>query len=708
MKNCRAPFRTVACAVLCLFVFGSALSALSQTRGDVPSVNTSRHAVEKRMPTALLRGVCDMDDENVEVEADGGTPQAGYATLGEAFVAINTGVHTGDIAIEICGSTTEAGPAVLNSSGAGAANYSAIQIYPLIDDAVISANTGPGRGVIELNGADNVTIDGDNPNSDGINRNLTVQNTAANTVDLTQLIRIALNTTTVASADNNTLKNMILNGNATGLNIPSGTSNTGPVNRTFGVLVGGGATGETSDPALATITSTIGTGASASGLVIENNQINSVGRAIAVQGSAQTVFSNLLVANNLIGNPVEGGTDQVYSVGITVQGSLNAVVRGNIVYVESFLNSTGAGGIRGLDHGFVATSGSTRFDSNQVRRVRSRNPDTIGASGISLHGSNNHVVLNNFVSGISNNQVTSGPQLGTNRVAAGIRIGAGTGHKIYHNSVHMYGSIPGTAGENMTAALVSVPTATTSNFDIRNNIFSNQMTGGSTTSTRHLVVWFPDVTGTLGLTLNNNAYYQGTSLNSRLAKVGIWLDMPETEYMAGLFDPSERDTQTNFRYYSSRRGNTSNDNASFATTSAPPFVSDSDLHIPTAYNTQLESGGADVGVLDDIDGEVRTSTPDIGADEITAPSSAPVILSGRVISSGFRPLSGARITVMGGGIVQPRSVTVNGFGFYRFEGLEAGQTYIVSVSARGAVFDDPIRVVSLDTDLTDLDFYALP
>ena len=66
------------------------------------------------------------------------------------------------------------------------------------------------------------------------------------------------------------------------------------------------------------------------------------------------------------------------------------------------------------------------------------------------------------------------------------------------------------------------------------------------------------------------------------------------------------------------------------------------------------------------------------------------------------------MTVMGGGIVQPRSVPVNGFGYYRFEGLEAGQTYIVSVSARGAVFDDPIRVVSLDTDLTDLDFYALP
>ena len=93
-----------------------------------------------------------------------------YANLGAAFTAINGGTHQGDITISVTANSVEAGPAILNSSGAGSASYTSVLIRPTVDAVNISGATVTGRGLIELNGADNVTIDGDNPNSGGIDR----------------------------------------------------------------------------------------------------------------------------------------------------------------------------------------------------------------------------------------------------------------------------------------------------------------------------------------------------------------------------------------------------------------------------------------------------------------------------------------------------------------------------------------------------------
>ena len=80
------------------------------------------------------------------------------------------------IEIQIQSNTVEvpSTSATLNSSGAGPASYYSIKIYPTIDAVSISGNPLAGFGVIQLNGADNVTIEGDNPNTGGDNRNLTI------------------------------------------------------------------------------------------------------------------------------------------------------------------------------------------------------------------------------------------------------------------------------------------------------------------------------------------------------------------------------------------------------------------------------------------------------------------------------------------------------------------------------------------------------
>src|SRR5262245_51664299 len=75
---------------------------------------------------------------NVEVESTGGTSSAGYATLNAAFAAINAGTHTGTINVEVCANTTEgATVAVLNSTGAGSANYTSLTLKPLVDGVII-------------------------------------------------------------------------------------------------------------------------------------------------------------------------------------------------------------------------------------------------------------------------------------------------------------------------------------------------------------------------------------------------------------------------------------------------------------------------------------------------------------------------------------------------------------------------------------------
>ena len=206
--------------------------------------------------------------------------------------------------------------------------------------------------------------------------------------------------------------------------------------------------------------------------------------------------------------------------------------------------------------------------------------------------------------------------------AFGIRVSSGSGHKIYHNSVHLFGVLPGSEDTDLTVGFMIVSTSQTG-MDVRNNIFSNQMTGGNPTpvSTRHACVYLPPGgTSAMNLIWNNNDYFQGPSTTepkSELAQVGATLG--SGEYYAANFDPTMTSPPANFRAYTSTLGNVSNDNAGKKV--PPQFVSDMDLHIAGA--SPMVDMGVDVGVTKDIDGQLRVPPPDIGADEpggITPPA----------------------------------------------------------------------------------------
>ena len=142
----------------------------------------------------------------VTVAATAGTADGQYSTLKGAFDAINAGTHLGVITVKIHSSTTESASAVLNASASGSASYTSVKIYPTATGLSISGNLA--APLIDLNGADNVTIDG-RVNATGSTKDLVITNTSIVTTSGTSTIRF------INDASSNTVKYCMVKGSST-------------------------------------------------------------------------------------------------------------------------------------------------------------------------------------------------------------------------------------------------------------------------------------------------------------------------------------------------------------------------------------------------------------------------------------------------------------------------------------------------------------
>jgi len=105
------------------------------------------------------------------------------------------------------------------------------------------------------------------------------------------------------------------------------------------------------------------------------------------------------------------------------------------------------------------------------------------------------------------------------------------------------------------------------------------------------------------------------------------------------------------------------------------------------------------------------STPDewIGVNNVvvssspSSPTAAAVVVSGRVLTDDGRGLRNAVVLLMDQQ-GNHRLTTTGSFGYYRFDEVEAGQTYVVMV--RSKLFRFAPRVLNLMDNLTDVDFVA--
>jgi len=82
-------------------------------------------------------------------------------------------------------------------------------------------------------------------------------------------------------------------------------------------------------------------------------------------------------------------------------------------------------------------------------------------------------------------------------------------------------------------------------------------------------------------------------------------------------------------------------------------------------------------------------------------------VSGRVLTAGGQGIRNAEVVISGGTLTEPMRVQTGSFGYYNFEGLQTGQTYMVTVNSRRYIFAVPTQVLSLTDNVADLDFVAI-
>lgn len=89
-----------------------------------------------------------------------------------------------------------------------------------------------------------------------------------------------------------------------------------------------------------------------------------------------------------------------------------------------------------------------------------------------------------------------------------------------------------------------------------------------------------------------------------------------------------------------------------------------------------------------------------------APTAAGANISGRVVSIKGSGLSNIYVTLVGGFLTAPRIVRTNNFGYFSFEDVEVGQTYVLTVNSKKYGFAQNSQVISLSDNVSNLIFEA--
>jgi hypothetical protein len=545
----------------------------------------------------------------VSLTASTGTTTGTYTTLNDAFAAINAGTHKGTIAISITANTTEPSSVTpLYGSGtasASSSSYTSVTIKPSGGNWTINSAASPtaNRGLIELAGADNVTIDGDDASTTGT-RNLTIAVATGTTA--TAAVRISSNSTLGSDgADNVTVKNCNIAGSRTGATA---------TNINYGIV---GCNFST--------TSLTGGAYNSQNTTIENNNITRTYRAVYLLG-ASTTYPNtgLIIRNNIIGSSTAAdnigqyGIYCTYTSGSTTSTTNNAIIEGNDIQVGDYTTgvSTTIAGIylSSYNYGMI-------IRRNNIHDIANSSTSLWGSYGIGILSSlNNDInIENNFIRDVTNNSNSATPAYVYQN--HGIYISSiGTGTKITHNTVYLNKAnvatySGGAYASTASSGCLTITSSSTSISQLYNNIFINNQ-GGISSNAYGIVT---SGTTNLPASTNNNNIYAPSS-----GKVG---------YYSG----------SAIATLSAWQSTTGLDGASIS--EAVSFTSATDLHIPTGTTSLCESGGVSTstsGVTVDFDNTTRPGTstygfgtaPDIGADEF----------NGQVVYTCATPAPGATIS----------------------------------------------------------------
>lgn len=139
------------------------------------------------------------------------------------------------------------------------------------------------------------------------------------------------------------------------------------------------------------------------------------------------------------------------------------------------------------------------------------------------------------------------------------------------------------------------------------------------------------------------------------------------------------------------------ENQTSATGSNIPTVLSDNIDSTDVINTSAGTIAPPVGSIS----QVHLPSIDPTAVGVFSPTSSAASLGGRVLTPGGFGLAKTRVVLTdSSGISQ--FATTSSFGYYRFDNLEVGQTYLINVANKTYRFQP--RVVSLSDDILDLDF----
>ncbi|MBK7158570.1 MAG: hypothetical protein IPH77_08430 [Ignavibacteria bacterium] len=239
---------------------------------------------------------------------------------------------------------------------------------------------------------------------------------------------------------------------------------------------------------------------------------------------------DLYIRQNNINTVCHNSSSSQTSRGISVTVvAPHTVIRENSV---SNIQQMGSSSTSGLDY-----SGSTAdISKNIIQKVYNRHTGTYGAYGINITGSSDEYIYNNAIVDIKNN-MTGGAAFNTTLGVHGIRFAGGSGSLIYHNTVNLSGTLFGSPSSSILTSALRLKQQHSSCF-IRNNIFSNNLTGGSS-QIAHVSMYLPSGGNSSNdLLINNNAYYSGSSSAFQgIAQVGVIAGTGF--YTANNFDPNQ-------------------------------------------------------------------------------------------------------------------------------------------------------------------------
>lgn len=127
----------------------------------------------------------------------------------------------------------------------------------------------------------------------------------------------------------------------------------------------------------------------------------------------------------------------------------------------------------------------------------------------------------------------------------------------------------------------------------------------------------------------------------------------------------------------------------------------------TAASTEFTFSG-DLVINDVVNGSAASQPVnylDI-AIPLLAPTAAMVHVGGRVVDTMGQPVSNATI-ILADGTGERRRALTNSFGYYRFDDVEAGRSYVLTASHKRYSFQRPTLVVTPDDSLDEANFIAI-